>query len=135
MGRVLKGLVGLEAAMPISSRGWVKGLVRDEKYGTREAIESLAVWGWVKGLVCERPGGPGLRYTPYEKEIEPESGGLWGCARAVCVRACVRACVCRSDIIVPLDELPPYHITKERLTHSVCMSRCARAGTAREGCH
>lgn len=28
----------------------------------------------------------------------------------------------RSDIIVPLDELPPYHITKERLTASVFLS-------------
>mmetsp|Transcript_42135 Transcript_42135/g.65942 ORF Transcript_42135/g.65942 Transcript_42135/m.65942 type:complete len:266 (+) Transcript_42135:117-914(+) len=28
----------------------------------------------------------------------------------------------RSDIIVPLDELPPYHITPERLLHSVFLS-------------
>ena len=38
----------------------------------------------------------------------------------------------RSDIIVPLDELPPYHITTERLTASVFLSHRWEARSLRE---
>jgi len=38
----------------------------------------------------------------------------------------------RSDIIIPLDELPPYHITTEKLTHSVFLSHRWEARSLRE---